>query len=63
MNKFIATFCIIGTALVLSACESAYSKHSGSGYAYDRTAGSVDAMAAKKSSSRSNRVFRSVQSK
>lgn len=62
MNKFIATFCIIGTALVLSACEGTYSSHSGGGFAYDRTAGEVDAMAAKKGT-RSTRVFRQVQSK
>lgn len=57
MNKLFATLCIVGTALVLSACETAekQSYDSGASYATDRTAGDVDA--------RSERVFRRVQSK
>ncbi|MEM7679388.1 MAG: hypothetical protein AAF182_00065 [Pseudomonadota bacterium] len=63
MNKFIATFCIIGTALALSACHSAsYTHHSGASFAHQRTAGMVDGKM-KKSYSTSDRVFRRVQSK
>lgn len=63
MNKFIASICILGTALVLSACESTQSHNSGSNYAYGRTAGQADVAYAKKSTRSSDRVFRSVQSK
>lgn len=58
MNKFVATICIVGTALVLSACETASSYDSGASYATERTAGNVDAAPAK-----TERVFRRVQTK
>ena len=60
MKKLLAIACIAGTTLGLAACESNNnsSYDSGSSYATDRTAGDVDAAPV-----RTERVFRSVQSK
>ena len=62
MNKFIATFCIIGTALVLSACETSTTHSSGASHAHGRTAGNVEGVQAAQPT-RSERVFRRIQSK
>lgn len=59
MKKFAATLCIIGTALVLSACETSTSYDSGSNYATGRTAGDVDTTAPVVQ----ERVFREIQTK
>ncbi len=56
MNKVFATFCIVGTALVLSACGTGYTFDSGASYATDRTAGTIDGKA-------QERVFRDTQTK
>lgn len=58
MKKIFATFCILGTAALLSACHTngTTTYDSGANYATDRTAGEVDSAPVK-----TERVFRRVQ--
>jgi hypothetical protein len=64
MKKFVATLCIAGSVLALAACESNSTGNveTAPPYATERTAGATDAPV-RASSARSERVFRSSQSK
>ena len=65
MKKFAATLCIAGTAIALSACETASTHDSGASYATNRTAGEVEAapMVKKAAPAKAERVFKEYQSK
>lgn len=64
MKKFATTLCIAGSVLALAACETGNTYDSGASYATDRTAGDVDAMAAKAPAPvKAERVFKTYQTK
>lgn len=65
MKKFVATFLVLGTGLMVSACASNDQGYRDlqPPYADERTAGGEKEMPVRRAPARAERVFREVQTK